>query len=51
MKVLVIGANGFVGREVLQRLNVMSGLKAVGNVRRAVESTGTTVVEVGDLAA
>jgi len=30
MKVRVIGANGFVGREVLQRLNVISGLQALG---------------------
>jgi nucleoside-diphosphate-sugar epimerase len=51
MKVLVTGANGFVGREVLQRLNVMSGLQAVGSVRRAAGLTGTTVVEVGDLTA
>jgi nucleoside-diphosphate-sugar epimerase len=51
MKVLVTGANGFVGLAVLQRLNVMSGLQAVGSVRRAAVLTGTTVVEVGDLAA
>ena len=49
MKVLVTGANGFVGREVLQRLNVMGGLQAVGSVRRAAGLTGTTIVEVGDL--
>ena len=49
MKVLVTGANGFVGCEVIQRLNVMSGLQAVGSVRCAVGLTGTTVVEVGDL--
>ena len=35
MNVRVTGANGFVGLEVLQRLNVMSGLQAVGSVRRA----------------
>ena len=51
MKVLVTGANGFVGLAVLQRLNVMSGLQAVGSVRRAAGLTGTTVIEVGDLAA
>ncbi len=51
MKALVTGANGFVGREVLQRLNVMSSLQTVGSVRRAAGLTGTTVVEVGDLTA
>ena len=51
MKVLVTGANGFVGREVLQQLNVMSGFQAVGSVRRAAGLTGATVVEVGDLTA
>ena len=51
MKVLVTGANGFVGLAVLQRLNVMSGLQAVGSVRRAAGSKGTTVVDVGDLTA
>ena len=51
MKALVTGANGFVGREVLQRLNVMSGLHAVGSVRRAAGLIGVTVVEVGDLTA
>jgi nucleoside-diphosphate-sugar epimerase len=49
MKVLVTGANGFVGREVLQRLNAMSGVQAVGSVRRADGLTGARVVEVGDL--
>lgn len=51
MKVLVTGANGFVGREVLQRLNVISCLQAVGSVRRATGLTDTTIVEVGDLTA
>jgi nucleoside-diphosphate-sugar epimerase len=51
MKVFVTGANGFVGGEVLQRLNVMSGLQVLGSVRRAAEMTGATVVEVGDLTA
>ena len=45
MKVMVTGANGFVGREVMHRLNLMSGFKAVGSVRRAAGLTGTTVVE------
>jgi nucleoside-diphosphate-sugar epimerase len=49
MKVLVTGANGFVGLAVLQRLNVMCGLQSVGCVRRAAGLTGTTIVEVGDL--
>lgn len=49
MKVLVTGANGFVGLAVLQRLNVMCGLQSVGCVRRATGLTGTTIVEVGDL--
>lgn len=48
MKVLVTGANGFVGREVLQRLNEMSGLQVVASMRRAAELAGATVVEVGD---
>jgi nucleoside-diphosphate-sugar epimerase len=51
MKVLVTGANGFVGLAVLQRLNEMRGLQSVGSVRRAAGLTGTTVVEVGDLTA
>jgi nucleoside-diphosphate-sugar epimerase len=49
MKVLVTGVNGFVGREVLKQLNVMSDLQAVGSVRSAAGLTGTTVIEVGDL--
>jgi nucleoside-diphosphate-sugar epimerase len=49
MKVLVTGANGFVGSEVLQRLNLMIGTQAVGSVRRAAGLTGATIVEVGDL--
>jgi nucleoside-diphosphate-sugar epimerase len=51
MKVFVTGANGFVGGEVLQRLNLMSGLQVVGSVRRAAGLTGTKVVEMGDLTA
>ena len=53
MKALVTGANGFVGLAVLQRLNAMSGVQAVGGVRRAAEflDTVATVMEVGDLTA
>ena len=51
MKVLVTDANAFVRREVLQRLSVMSGLKAVGSVRRSARLTGATVVEMGNLTA
>lgn len=51
MKVLVTGANGFVGREVLQRLNVMRGLQALGSVRCAAGLTSATIIEVGDLTA
>ena len=35
MKVLVTGANGFVGQAVLLRLNGMSNVTAIGSVRRA----------------
>jgi nucleoside-diphosphate-sugar epimerase len=49
MKVLVTGANGFVGLAMLQRLNAMSSVQAVGSVRRAAGLTGSKVVEVGDL--
>lgn len=51
MKVLVTGANGFVGRAVWQRLNSMSGVQATGSVRRAAAFTdaGASVVAVGDL--
>lgn len=35
MKVLVTGANGFVGQAVLLRLNGMSDVTAIGSVRRA----------------
>ena len=51
MKVLVTGANGFVGLAVLQRLNVISGLQALGSLRQAAGFTGTPVIEVGDLTA
>ena len=53
MKVLITGANGFVGLAVLQRLNEVCGVQAVGGVRRAAEflNTMATVMEVGDLTA
>jgi UDP-glucose 4-epimerase len=53
MKALVTGANGFVGHAVWQRLNAMSGVQAVGSVRRAAAftDTGASVVAVGDLSA
>jgi nucleoside-diphosphate-sugar epimerase len=34
MKVLVTGANGFIGRAVLLQLNHMPGVIALGSVRR-----------------
>jgi nucleoside-diphosphate-sugar epimerase len=51
MKALVTGANGFVGRAVLRRLNAMSGIQAKGSVRRAdaTTDTGASVVVTGDL--
>lgn len=53
MKVLVTGANGFVGRAVLLRLNRMSRVVAVGSVRHDVvhENAGTPFVIVGELSA
>ena len=53
MKALVTGANGFVGHAVWQRLNAMSGVQAVGSVRRAAAftDTGASVVAFGDLSA
>lgn len=53
MKALVTGVNGFVGRAVWQRLHAMSGVQAVGSVRRAAAFTdmGASVVAVGDLSA
>ena len=51
MKVLVTGASGFVGCAVWQRLNNMSGVQAVGCVRRAdaFSDTNAAIVTVGDL--
>lgn len=49
MKALVTGANGLVGLAVLKQLNVMSGLQAVGSVRRTAGLICTAVVEVGDM--
>ena len=51
MKILITGANGFIGLRVLQRLNSMSDLQVLGSVRRAISNTNTRVVEVGDLTA
>ncbi len=53
MKVLVTGANGFVGQAVLLRLNGMSGVTAMGSVRRAgkVADAGAPLVTVGELSA
>lgn len=53
MKVLVTGANGFVGCALWQRLNAMSGMQAVGSVRRAVALTdkGAALVRIDDLSA
>ena len=53
MKVLVTGANGFVGHAVLLRLNGMSGMTAMGSVRRAgkVADAGVQLVTVGELSA
>lgn len=53
MKVLVTGANGFVGCAVWQQLNSMSGMHALGCVRHAAAftDTGVSVVAVGDLSA
>ncbi len=50
MKVLVTGANGFVGQAVLLRLNGMSGVTAMGSVRRAamLADAGALLVAVGE---
>jgi nucleoside-diphosphate-sugar epimerase len=51
MKVLVTGANGFVGHAVWQRLNAMSNVQVLGSVRRSSRFTdlGVSVVAVDDL--
>ena len=53
MKVFVTGANGFVGQAVLLRLNRMSGVTAIGSVRRAVmvADASAPLVTVGELSA
>ena len=53
MKALVTGANGFVGRAVLLRLNGMSGVTAIGSVREAAmfADTGAPPAKVGELSA
>ena len=51
MKVLVTGANGFVGKAASLRLNVMSGVTVIGSVRRVamVADSSVTFVMVGEL--
>lgn len=51
MKVLITGANGFVGQAIWKRLVRMSGVQAVGCVRctDAFTDTGAAVITVGDL--
>jgi len=49
MKVLLTGANGFIGLAVLRRLNEMAGLQPVGALRRNVKLNDAKFVEVGDL--
>jgi nucleoside-diphosphate-sugar epimerase len=53
MKVLVTGANGFVGRAVWLRLNAMNGVQAVASVRRveALTERWASVVSAGELSA
>ncbi len=53
MRVLVTGANGFVGQAVLLRLNGMSGVTAIGSVRRAAmfADAGAQLATVGELSA
>jgi nucleoside-diphosphate-sugar epimerase len=53
MKVLVTGANGFVGQAVLLRLNGMGGFTAIGSVRRAamLADGGAPLAAVGELSA
>lgn len=53
MKVLVTGANGFVGQAVLSRLGGMGAGQVVGSVRRAPSAAqaGVPLVAVGELSA
>lgn len=53
MKILVTGANGFVGRAVWQRLNAMNGVQTVAAVRRvdALTESGASVMRVSELSA
>jgi len=53
MIVLVTGANGFIGREVLIRTNTMRGLTAIGSVRGATKAVDTSapLLAVGELSA
>ena len=52
MKVLVTGANGFVGHAVWLRLDGMSGVTVRGSVRRArVADAGASFVPVGEISA
>jgi nucleoside-diphosphate-sugar epimerase len=48
MKVLVTGANGFIGHALLRRMSVINGLQVVGIVRSASELTGAIASEVVD---
>jgi nucleoside-diphosphate-sugar epimerase len=51
MKVLVTGANGFVGRAVLSEINGMNGINPVGSIRRAAiaSAADSPLVTVGNL--
>lgn len=53
MKVLVTGANGFVGHAMLLRLNGMNCVTAIGSLRRATMAAdcGASHVTVGELSA
>lgn len=51
MKVLVTGANGFVGHALLHHLNAISGVQVLGSVRGAAGLTVPTLLHVGDLTA
>lgn len=51
MKVLITGANGFVGQAVMLRIHCMNGMTALGSVRLAgeVDDIGAPIVAVGEL--